>query len=113
MPAAEAAMAAYEQGNDKFWEFHDRLFARQAELGPALYEQIAKELGLDMSKFRASVEGRKHSADIQADVAAGNAVGAEGTPTFFINGRKLVGAVPIEQFKQAIDAELSAQVATK
>ena len=48
-----------------------------------------------------------------ADAAAGNAVGANGTPTFFINGRKLVGAMPFESFKQVIDAELAARVAKK
>ncbi|MFL5439118.1 MAG: DsbA family protein [Myxococcales bacterium] len=111
MPAAEAAMAADEQG--KFWEFHDALFKRQNELGPALYDEVAKQVGLDMEKFHASIQGHKHLAQIKADMAAGSAVGADGTPTFFINGKKLVGAMPIESFKQVIDAELAAQVAKK
>ncbi|MFL5376010.1 MAG: DsbA family protein, partial [Myxococcales bacterium] len=111
MPAAEAAMAAAEQG--KFWEYHDALFKRQNELGPALYDEVAKQVGLDMEKFHASIQGHKHLAQIKADMAAGSAVGADGTPTFFINGKKLVGAMPIESFKQVIDAELAAQVAKK
>ncbi|MFL5391402.1 MAG: DsbA family protein [Myxococcales bacterium] len=111
MPAAEAAMAADEQG--KFWEYHDALFKRQNELGPALYDEVAKQVGLDMEKFHASIQGHKHLAQIKADMAAGSAVGADGTPTFFINGKKLVGAMPIESFKQVIDAELAAQVAKK
>ena len=111
MPAAEAAMAAHEQG--KFWEFHDALFKKQAELGPALYDEVARHLGLDMKRFQASIEGRKHASYIQADMTAGNAVGAQGTPTFFINGKKLVGAQPIDAFKQLIDAELAAAVARK
>ncbi|MFL5275054.1 MAG: thioredoxin domain-containing protein [Myxococcales bacterium] len=111
MPAAEAAMAADEQG--KFWEYHDALFKRQNELGPALYDEVAKQVGLDMEKFHASIQGHKHLARIKADMAAGSAVGADGTPTFFINGKKLVGAMPIESFKQVIDAELAAQVAKK
>jgi protein-disulfide isomerase len=106
-------MAAYEQGNDKFWAFHDKLFAHQDELGPALYDDVARQVGLDLDRFHASIEAHRNAAAIQADIAAGNAAGANGTPTFFINGHKLVGAVPIEQFKQAIDAELSAQVANK
>jgi protein-disulfide isomerase len=106
-------MAAFEQGNDKFWAFHDKLFARQSELGPAVYEEIARQVGLDLDRFRASVESHKHAPAIQADMAAGSAAGADATPTFFVNGRKLVGGVPIEQFKAAIDAELSAQVANK
>jgi protein-disulfide isomerase len=111
MPAAEAAMAANEQG--KFWEFHDALFKRQNELGPALYDQVAKQLGLDMDRFHASLEAHKHASQIKADMAAGSALGADGTPTFFINGKKLVGAMPIDSFKQVIDAELAAQVAKK
>jgi protein-disulfide isomerase len=111
MPAAEAAMAAHEQG--KFWEFHDELFKRQNELGPALYDDVAKKLGLDLNKFRASIESHRHTQQIQADMTAGTAVGAGGTPTFFINGKKLVGAQPLESFKQVIDAELAGAVAKK
>jgi protein-disulfide isomerase len=111
MPAAEAAMAAHEQG--KFWEFHDALFKQQGQLGPALYDEVAQKLGLDMKRFHASIEAHKSAALIQADMTAGRAVGAEGTPTFFINGKKLVGAQPIDAFKQLIDSELAAAVAKK
>jgi len=106
-------MAAYEQGNDKFWAMHGKLFEKQNELSPAYYEQAAREIGLDMAKWKASVASHKAQASIQADMAAGNAVGANGTPTFFINGRKLVGAMPFESFKQIIDAELASKVAKK
>ncbi|HKB77419.1 MAG TPA: thioredoxin domain-containing protein, partial [Myxococcales bacterium] len=111
MPAAEAAMAAHEQG--KFWEFHDALFKQQGQLGSALYDEVAQKLGLDMKRFHASIEAHKSAALIQADMTAGRAVGAEGTPTFFINGKKLVGAQPIDAFKQLIDSELAAAVAKK
>src|SRR6266852_1746020 len=111
MPAAEAAMAAHEQG--KFWEFHDALFKKQGQLGPALYDEVGRQLGLDMDRFHAAIQARKHAAHIQADMAAGNAVGAQGTPTFFINGKMLIGAQPIDAFKQLIDAELAAAVAKK
>jgi protein-disulfide isomerase len=113
MPAAEAAMAAYEQGNDKFWAMHDKLFANQNQLAPAYYEQVAREIGLDVAKFKSSIEAHRAQAAIQADMSAGSAVGASGTPTFFINGRRLVGALPYESFKQIIDAELAAKVAKK
>ena len=113
MPAAEAAMAAYEQGNDKFWAMHDRFFERQDQLSPAYYEQVAREIGLDVPKWKAAVESRSSQAAIQGDMSAGNALGANGTPTFFINGRKLVGAMPFESFKAVIDAELSSRVAKK
>ncbi len=113
MPAAEAAMAAYEQGNDKFWQMHERLFANQTELSPALYEKTAREIGLDMSKWKASVESHRAQEAIQADMRAGMQLGANGTPTFFINGKRLVGAMPFDSFKQIIDAELASKVAKK
>ena len=111
MPAAEAAMAAHEQG--KFWEMHDKLFEKQQSLSTEVYDQIAREIGLDLDKFHASIEAHRNQAAIQADMAAGSAIGASGTPTFFINGHKLVGAMPFESFKQVIDAELAAKVAHK
>jgi protein-disulfide isomerase len=113
MPAAEAAMAAYEQGNDKFWAMHDKLFEQQGSLSPQFYEQTAREIGLDVSKWKSSVESHAAQASIQSDMSSGSAVGANGTPTFFINGRKLVGAMPFDSFKQVIDAELASKVAKK
>ncbi|MBS2025862.1 MAG: thioredoxin domain-containing protein, partial [Deltaproteobacteria bacterium] len=92
MPAAEAAMAASDQG--KFWEFHDKLFANQQSLSPDFYEKVAGEVGLDISKWKATMASGKYKPAIQADMQQGSAVGAGGTPTFFINGRKLVGAQP-------------------
>ncbi len=110
MPAAKAAMAAYKQG--KFWEMHDKLFSNQQGLGDAIYAQYAKELGLDMAKFNADLSSPEIQASIQKDMQQGGSLGANGTPTFFINGRQLVGAQPIDQFKQIIDDELkSSQVA--
>ncbi|HEY6909467.1 MAG TPA: thioredoxin domain-containing protein [Myxococcales bacterium] len=113
MPAAEAAMAAYEQGNDKFWQMHERLFANQTELSPAFYEKVAREIGLDVGKWKASVAAHRPQEAIQADMRAGITVGANGTPTFFINGKRLVGAMPFDSFKQIIDAELASKVAKK
>jgi protein-disulfide isomerase len=66
-----------------------------------------------MAKFKSSIEAHRAQAAIQADMNAGNQVGAAGTPTFFINGRKLVGALPFDSFKQIIDAELAAKMAKK
>jgi protein-disulfide isomerase len=92
---------------------HDRFFERQDQLSPAYYEQVAREIGLDVPKWKATVESRSSQAAILGDMTAGNAVGANGTPTFFINGRKLVGAMPFESFKAVIDAELASRVAKK
>jgi protein-disulfide isomerase len=103
-PAAEAAMAAHEQG--KFWEMHDKLFANQQSLDRASFEKYAQELKLDMGRFKAALDSHKFASKIEKDSQDGSAVGANGTPTFFINGRQFVGAQPFENFKQAIDEEI-------
>jgi len=102
--AAAAAMAANEQG--KFWEMHDKMFANQQALDRPSLERYAQELGLDVGKFKAALDSNKFDAYIAADSAEGMRVGANGTPTFFINGRQVVGAQPIEAFKAVIDDEL-------
>jgi protein-disulfide isomerase len=103
-PAATASLAAHEQG--KFWEFHDKLFANQTALDRASLERYAQELGLDMGKFKAAMDSNKFEAHIAADSAQGSQIGAGGTPTFFVNGRKIVGAKPIEVFRKMVDEEL-------
>lgn len=104
-PAAEAAECANEQG--KFFEFHDLIFENQSLLGPATYSQWAADLGLDVEQFDSCLDDGKYRAEVQADFAAGQAAGVSGTPTFFINGQKIVGAQPFSVFKQIIDAELA------
>jgi protein-disulfide isomerase len=105
MPAAEAAMAAHAQG--KFWEMHAKLFENQKALDASNLEKYAQELGLNMAKFKADMESHKYKAQIEADQKAGATVGARGTPAFFINGRFLSGAQPIDNFKKIIDAEIA------
>ena len=102
--AAEASMAANEQG--KFWEMHDKMFANQQALDRPSLERYAQEIGLDVGKFKAALDSNKYDAYIAADSAEGMRVGANGTPTFFINGRQVVGAQPIDAFKAVIDDEL-------
>ncbi len=97
-------MAANAQG--KFWEMHDKLFANQRALDRASLEKYAQELGLNMDKFKAALDSNKFNAQIEADSAEGTRLGASGTPTFFINGRTVVGAQPVESFKRIIDEEL-------
>ncbi len=103
--AAEAAMAAHEQG--KFWEMSDVMFKNSRALDKDSIFKYAKELGLDMNKFKASVESGKWKAHIEADQKQAAALGAGGTPTFFINGKMISGAQPIENFKKIIDEELA------
>ncbi|MCP3103345.1 thioredoxin domain-containing protein [Myxococcus sp. K15C18031901] len=103
--AAEASEAAHEQG--RFWEMHDKLFANQKALDRASLEKYAAELNLNVAKFKGALDSGKFKAKVEADSAAGSAVGANGTPTFFINGRELVGAQPFDSFKRVIDEEIA------
>jgi protein-disulfide isomerase len=103
-PAAEAAMAAADQG--KFWEMHDKLFADQQNLDRATFEKYAQALGLDMAKFKASLDANAHKNVIEEDKTLASSLGANGTPSFFINGRPLRGAQPLPQFKAVIDEEV-------
>jgi protein-disulfide isomerase len=104
-PAAEAALAAEAQG--KFWEMHDKLFADQQHLDRATYEKYAGELGLDLPRFKSDLDSARFKDRIDADRRAADAVGVIGTPSVFINGRKIAGAYPWETFKQIADAELA------
>jgi protein-disulfide isomerase len=107
MPAAQAAMEAFAQGKSpKFWEMHNKLFANNKALTRPDLEKYATELGLDVAKFKTALDTNKHDAEIKADMELGNNVGARGTPSFFINGRSLRGAQPVEKFKELIDDEL-------
>ncbi|MFM2421184.1 MAG: hypothetical protein RL385_5907, partial [Pseudomonadota bacterium] len=107
MPAAMAAMEAWEQGKaTKFWAMHDKLFENRSALTRPDLEKYASELGLDVAKFKAALDTKKHEKAIQDDQAVAADVGARGTPSFFINGRPLRGAQPVEKFKEIIDDEL-------
>jgi len=102
-PAAQAALCANEQG--KFWAYHDKVMAA-TDLTPANLQQIATAAGLDRKKFDECLKADKFTAEIDKDLAAGQAAGVNGTPAFFINGRLLDGAQPFEKFKEVIDEEL-------
>ena len=106
-PASEAGLCANAQG--KFWPYHDKLFANQQKLGATDLKQYAVDLGLDVTTFNACVDSHKYAPAVDADIAAGNDVGVNGTPAFFINGRMLSGAQPFEAFKKIIDEELAAR----
>jgi protein-disulfide isomerase len=106
-PAAEASQCAAEQG--KFWEYHDALFANPSRLGDADLKQHAVGLGLDPKRFNACVDTHKYKAQVDADMAAGEEAGVNGTPAFFVNGRMLNGAQPFDAFKRVIDEELESK----
>jgi len=90
LPAARAAIAAGNQG--KFWEMHDLLFEHQRQLEDEDIEGYARQLDLDMDRFRADLVAAATQRRIEQDKAEGQRVGVEGTPTFFVNGRAFHGA---------------------
>jgi protein-disulfide isomerase len=102
--AAEAAACANEQG--KFWEMHDKMFANQGGLSADGLKKMAAEIGLSADPFAACLDSGKNTATWKAETAVAVSHGVTATPGFFINGRFLNGAVPIEQFSQIIDDEL-------
>jgi protein-disulfide isomerase len=102
--AAEASLAAKDQG--KYWEMHDLLLKRSPVLDRASLIKYAQELGLDLKKFTASLDEKKHAQEIERDKKLALDMDLYNTPTFFINGRRVVGERPFEYFKKIIDEEL-------
>jgi protein-disulfide isomerase len=109
-PAANASECAAEQGNDKFWAMHDKMFENQAILSDASYKRWAQQLGLGMAKFNLCYDGKKYNAIVAADSQAGQSAGVSATPTIFVIGPNgtlpIVGAKPYAQLKTAIDSAL-------
>lgn len=102
--AAEAAHCAGDQG--KYWEYHDLLFDKQESLPSADFAEYAQGLGLNREAFKSCLESAKYQTKVERNHADGLKAGISGTPAFFINGRPLNGAQPLETFKAVIDEEL-------
>ena len=105
LPAARAARCAGEQG--RFWDFHRNLLARLTDFSTEDLTGRAGEMSLDMSEFEACFDSERYTKEIKASFAAGRAIGVTATPTFFINGRRLEGAKPLEEFQELIEEELA------
>lgn len=105
MPASVAVHCAGDQG--KFWEYNNNLYSAAGDLSKADLAKRATDLGLDSAAFEACTTSNKHEALVKANYDDGAALGVTGTPAFFINGRMLVGAQPIDQFRTIINDELS------
>ena len=109
--AAEAANCAGDQR--KYWDYHKLLFEKQNEwvkpneslVRQKLYS-FAEQLNLNMDDFKACMDSDKYDKEIQKDYIDGAKAGVTGTPTIFINGIKIVGAQPVEEFYKIIDKEL-------
>jgi len=105
--AALAAQCAGEQG--RFWEMHDQLFTNHqwAQTGKnprSLFRDFAKTSGLDLDKYDACMDGQRYAGRIQASVEEGEALGVQGTPTFFVNGRRFQGRNGSDDFKALADS---------
>lgn len=102
--AAEAARCAHEQ--DRFWPYHDKLYAAGPDASDATLERLGREVGLDVAAFAACLASGRHRDTVQKDVEEAERLGLTGTPGFFINGRPLSGAQPLEAFVEIIEEEL-------
>ena len=108
--AAEAARCAQDQG--KFWEYHDALFTQSPQLALEDLRRYAGQVGIDVTKFDSCLAAGTHKAAVQRDLDEGNRLGITGTPAFFVNGRTLTGAQPLEAFTRLIDQELASATAS-
>ncbi len=104
--SALAALAAGDQG--KYWEMHDLLFARWPQLDPESLVRYARELGLDLERFKQSMDSKRHKDAIERDLELGDELHVYMTPTLFINGRKFVGEMRYREFEKIIEEELKA-----
>lgn len=103
--AAKASLAAREQG--KYWEMHDLLLTRSPKLDRDSLIAYARELGLDEKKFTESIDSDRLEETINGDMKLAGLLDLYNTPTFYINGRQIIGERPLEYFKKVIDEELS------
>ena len=103
--AHRAAMAAARQG--RFWEMHDLIFEGKRNLKKENLLAEARSLNLDLTRFTADLESDEIRKQVEADLLEGKRLGIDGTPEFFVNGRPLSGARPLEQFQILINSELA------
>ncbi len=102
--AAEASLAAGDQG--KYWEMHDMLLKNSPKLDRDSLLKYARDIGLDIKVFKDNLETMKHSALIERDKKLALSLDLYNTPTFFVNGRKVIGDVPYEYLKKIVEEEL-------
>lgn len=97
---ALAGECAHEQG--KFWPMHDKIFENQQDLNENNLKTWAIQLGLDGVQFSSCLDSQKYLPEVQEDLNDGVDAGVRATPTFFINGQKIEGALPLSVFEQII-----------
>lgn len=108
--AAAGALCAADQG--KYWEYHHAAFANQNSSGfptPADILAWGRQIGIDENAFAECVQSNRYLQDAQISALEGSRAGVSSTPTFFINGKKIAGNMPVEQFRRELDAALARQ----
>ena len=103
LPAAKAALAAGKQG--KYWEMHDLLFKNSRELGADKLEEYAKQLGLDVAKWKADMSAPDVQQQIDAEMKLGQTAAVSGTPSFFVGGKRVMNR-SVDGFSEMIDTQL-------
>lgn len=103
-PAALAARCAAEHG--RYWEYHDLLFVAQPAFARSDLILYARRLGLPQQAFTACLDAGRYRAAVRKDVQEGRAAGVTGTPTFFVNGLRLVGIHPLDMFREVVQNAL-------
>jgi protein-disulfide isomerase len=99
--SAEASLAAHAQG--KFWELHDKMFENQRKLEREALDGYAKELGLNMAEFKKALDTQKYKEQVDAEMKLGEEVAVDGTPTLFVNGKRVGNPTSVEEVSKAID----------
>jgi predicted DsbA family dithiol-disulfide isomerase len=110
LPAARAAYCAAEQ--DRFWQFHDALFAA-GNLSPPGFEQIAADLGLGLPRFHECVASERSRAAVVKDIEAAGRLRIDSTPSFVVNGKVIKGALSFAGFQKIVEQELSQRATQK
>ncbi|USN53296.1 MAG: DsbA family protein [Candidatus Nomurabacteria bacterium] len=104
--AAEAGQCAWEQGSNQYWSLHDRMFIGQDEMTQENILAWARLAGVKEDEFTSCITSGKYENEILDDFSDGLDLGVRGTPTFFVNGRKIEGALPFATFQQLIEGLL-------
>ncbi len=105
--AAVASLCMNAQSKDLFWKLHDHMFDNQSKLGPEDLKAAAKSLGADVEKFNKCLDDNATIAQVEKEIQEGQKLGVKSTPTFYVNGQLVAGALPVDTFSEIIDEELA------
>lgn len=104
--AAEAGECARQDGEEKFWAFHDMLYQHQDDLSRESLREYARSVGVNMTRFDRCLASGQYRSEVLQDLQDGLDAGVIGTPTFFFNGQKIAGAIPLDTLRAIVDAYL-------